>query len=44
MAQNNAKDNCPKLAQFIIDFNNRYLDTHIRLLSHSLGAAVIEIL
>ena len=42
MAQNNAKDNGPKLAQFIIDFNNRCLDTHIRLLSHSLGAAVIE--
>jgi hypothetical protein len=42
MAQNNAKDNGPLLAQFIVNFNEICPDSHIRLMAHSLGAAVIE--
>jgi len=41
-AQNNAKDNGPLLSQFIIDFNRICPDSHIRLMAHSLGAAVVE--
>lgn len=42
VAQNNAKDNGPLLAQFIIDFNETCPDSHIRVIAHSLGAAVVE--
>jgi hypothetical protein len=42
LAQSNAKNNGPKLANIIIDFNKRCPDTHIRLVSHSLGASVVE--
>ncbi len=42
LAQNNAKDNGPKLAQFIVDFAKRCPDTHIRVVSHSLDASVVE--
>lgn len=42
LAQNNAKDNGLKLAQFIVDFDKRCPDTHIRVVSHSLGASVVE--
>ena len=31
-----------KLAQFIIDFNNKCKDTEIRLIAHSLAAAVVN--
>ena len=39
-----AQDNGPKIAQFINDFKeeNRCQNTHIRLIAHSLGAAVID--
>jgi len=41
-AKNNAKENGPKLAQFIIDFKNKCSNTNIRLIAHSLGAAVVN--
>ena len=41
-AKNNAQENGPKLAQFIIDFKNKCPNTQIRLIAHSLGAAVVE--
>jgi pimeloyl-ACP methyl ester carboxylesterase len=40
MAQDNAKDNGPLLAQFIVDFKKICPDSNIRLMAHSLGAAV----
>ena len=36
-----AKDNGPKLAQFILDFKIQCPDTEVRLVSHSLGARVV---
>jgi hypothetical protein len=42
VAKNISKDNGPLLAQFIIDFNKRCPDSHIRIIAHSLGAAVVE--
>jgi hypothetical protein len=41
-AQNNAKDNGLELAKFISDFKNKCKETDIRLVSHSLGAAVVN--
>jgi esterase/lipase superfamily enzyme len=37
-----AANNGPKLAQFILDFKNKCEDTEIRLIAHSLGAAVVN--
>jgi hypothetical protein len=37
-----AEDNGPKLAQFIIDFKNKCPNTNIRLIAHSLGAAIVD--
>jgi Alpha/beta hydrolase of unknown function (DUF900) len=42
IAKNIAKDNGLKLAQFIFDFKNKCKDTDIRLIAHSLGAAVVN--
>jgi hypothetical protein len=42
VAEVNAKMNGPDLAQFIVDFDNICPDTHIHLLAHSLGTAVVE--
>jgi hypothetical protein len=42
IAKNIAKDNGLKLAQFIFDFKNKCRDTDIRLIAHSLGAAVVN--
>jgi hypothetical protein len=42
IAKNIARDNGPKLAQFIFDFKNKCKDTDIRLIAHSLGAAVVN--
>ena len=42
MAKNIAKDNGLKLAQFIFDFKNKCKDADIRLIAHSLGAAVVN--
>jgi Alpha/beta hydrolase of unknown function (DUF900) len=43
---NNAKtiavNNGPKLAQFILDFKNKCEDSDVRLIAHSLGAAVVN--
>jgi esterase/lipase superfamily enzyme len=36
------RDNGQKLAQFIIDLNNKCKDTEIRLIAHSLAAAVVN--
>ena len=36
-----AKDNGPKLAQFILDFKIQCPDTEVRLVAHSLGARVV---
>ena len=41
-AKNNAKENGPKLAQFIIDFKNKCPNTNIRLIAHLVGAAVVN--
>jgi hypothetical protein len=37
-----AANNGPKLAQFILDFKNRCEESEIRLIAHSLGAAVVN--
>lgn len=37
-----AASNGPKLAQFILDFKNKCVDSNIRLIAHSLGAAVVN--
>jgi hypothetical protein len=37
-----AEKNGPKLAQFIFDFKNKCKNTDIRLIAHSLGAAVVN--
>lgn len=37
-----ADNNGPKLARFIIDLKNKCQDTNIRLIAHSLGAAVVN--
>ena len=37
-----AEKNGPKLAQFILDFKNKCNDTDIRLVAHSLGAAIVN--
>jgi hypothetical protein len=37
-----AAKNGPKLAQFILDFKNKCEDSDIRLIAHSLGAAVVN--
>ncbi len=44
VAQNNAKDNGPKLAEFITEFKreNNCPNTDIRIIAHSLGAAVVN--
>jgi esterase/lipase superfamily enzyme len=42
IAKTIAYQNGPKLAQFILDFKNSCPDKSIRLISHSLGAAVIN--
>ena len=43
IAKSNAKDNGPKLAQFIVDFKNKCPNTdNIRLIAHSLGAEVVD--
>ena len=42
LAQNNAKANGLELAKFISDFRNKCKETDIRLVSHSLGAAVVN--
>jgi hypothetical protein len=42
IAKNIAKDNGLKLAQFIFDLKNKCKDTDIRLIAHSLGAAVVN--
>ncbi|MGH9963332.1 MAG: DUF726 domain-containing protein, partial [Nitrososphaeraceae archaeon] len=41
-AKNIAEMNGPKLAQFVIDFKNKCKNTDIRLIAHSLGAAVVN--
>lgn len=40
-AQSIAKENGPRLAQFILELKNKCIDTDIRLISHSMGARVI---
>jgi hypothetical protein len=42
IAKTNAKENGPKLAQYIVDFNNKCPNTKIHLIAHSLGAAVVD--
>jgi hypothetical protein len=42
IAKNIAKDNGLKLTQFIFDLKNKCKDTNIRLIAHSLGAAVVN--
>jgi Alpha/beta hydrolase of unknown function (DUF900) len=42
IAKNIATDNGLKLAQFIFDLKNKCKDTDIRLIAHSLGAAVVN--
>jgi hypothetical protein len=37
-----AEKNGPKLAQFILNFKNKCSDTDIRLIAHSLGAAIVN--
>jgi Alpha/beta hydrolase of unknown function (DUF900) len=37
-----AANNGPKLAQFILDFKNKCGDSDVRLIAHSLGAAVVN--
>jgi hypothetical protein len=41
LAKSIAKDNGPKLAQFILDFKIQCPNTEVRLVSHSLGARVV---
>lgn len=42
IAKTNAKENGPKLAQYIVDFHNKCPNTKIHLIAHSLGAAVVD--
>jgi esterase/lipase superfamily enzyme len=42
IAKSIAYENGPKLAQFILDFKDKCPDKGIRLISHSLGAAVVN--
>jgi Alpha/beta hydrolase of unknown function (DUF900) len=42
IAKNIAADNGLKLAQFIFDLKNKCKDTNLRLIAHSLGAAVVN--
>jgi esterase/lipase superfamily enzyme len=42
LAKTNAKENGPKLAQYIVDFNNKCPTTKIHVITHSLGAAVVD--
>ena len=42
-AKNNAIETGQKLAQYIISFHNKCQSTDIRLLAHSLGAAVVDV-
>jgi Alpha/beta hydrolase of unknown function (DUF900) len=42
IAKNIAADNGLKLAQFIFDLKNKCKDTDLRLIAHSLGAAVVN--
>ncbi len=42
MAKTNAKENGPKLAQYIVDFNNKCPTTKIHVIAHSLGATVVD--
>ena len=42
IAKTNAKENGPKLAQYIVDFNNKCPTTKIHVIAHSLGAAVVD--
>ncbi len=42
MAKTNAKENGPKLADYIISFHNKCPSTEIHLIDHSLGAAVVD--
>ena len=42
IAKNIATDNGLKLAQFIFDLKNKCKDTDLRLIAHSLGAAVVN--
>jgi hypothetical protein len=41
-AKNNAQDNGPQLAKFIIAFKSKCPNVNIRVIGHSLGAAVVE--
>jgi hypothetical protein len=41
VAQNEAKENGPKLAQFIVDLKSNCKNTDIRLLAHSLGSRLV---
>ena len=42
IAKNIAEKNGPKLAQFVLDFKNKCMDTDIRFIAHSLGAEVVN--
>ena len=42
IAKTNAKENGPKLAQYIVDFHNKCPNTKIHLIAHSLGASVVD--
>ena len=42
IAKTYAKENGPKLAQYIVDFNNKCPNTKIHVIAHSLGAAVVD--
>lgn len=42
VAKSIAEKNGPKLAEFVIDFKNKCKDAAIRLIAHSLGAAVVN--
>ena len=42
LAKTNAKENGPKLAQYIVDFNNKCPTKKIHVIAHSLGAAVVD--
>ena len=41
LAKSIAKDNGPKLAQFILDFKIQCPNTEVRIVAHSLGARVV---
>jgi hypothetical protein len=42
IAKTIAANNGPKLTQFILDFKNKCEDSDIRLIAHSLGAAIVN--